>query len=171
DGPISSVLPNGFQAILPAGTEVLGMNLQEDERTLIVDVSEEFSDYEAEDELKILQSMTYTLTQFENVDRIKLRIEGEPQSKMPVDATPIEEGYSRANGINLTKSDTVDMIRSDVVTMYYPAEHEENRYYVPVTEHLQANDNIYATTVQALIDGPGFNTEVMQVFNPESMLV
>src|SRR5690625_3051703 len=72
-GPVTPILPNGFQAVLPEGTEILGLSLQED-GTLIVDVSEEFEDYEAEDELKILQAMTYTLTQFDSVDRIKLWI-------------------------------------------------------------------------------------------------
>src|SRR5699024_896019 len=40
-GPVTSILPNGFQAVLPEGTEILGLNLQED-GTIIVDVSEEF---------------------------------------------------------------------------------------------------------------------------------
>src|SRR5690606_31953708 len=53
DGPVTELLPNGFQAVLPAGTEILGVNLEED-GTLIVDVSEDFKNYEAEDELKIL---------------------------------------------------------------------------------------------------------------------
>src|SRR5690625_1107972 len=70
DGPVTSILPNGFQAVLPEETEVLGLNLQED-GTLIVDVSKEFENYEAEDELKVLQSMTFTLTQFEEIDKIR----------------------------------------------------------------------------------------------------
>src|SRR5690625_6221347 len=73
DGPVTELLPNGFQAVLPANTEILGLNLLED-GTLIVDVSEDFKNYEADEELSIIQAMTHTLTQFDNIDRLQLRI-------------------------------------------------------------------------------------------------
>ena len=28
DGPVSEILPNGFQAVLPAGTEIIGVNFK-----------------------------------------------------------------------------------------------------------------------------------------------
>src|SRR5699024_11651399 len=99
------ILTNTFQAELTSGTERLGLKLQED-GTMIVDVSEKFENYEEKQELNILESMTYTLTQFENVDKIQLRINGHTQEEMPVNGTPIKEGYTRANGINLKESDT-----------------------------------------------------------------
>ncbi|MEC5422011.1 GerMN domain-containing protein [Virgibacillus sp. C22-A2] len=169
-GPITPLLPNGFRAVLPAGTEILGLNLQED-GTMIVDVSSEFEDYEADDELKIIEAMTHTLTQFENVDKIQLRINGYPQSEMPVNGTPIGDGYSRVNGINLINTDNLDIINSKAVTMYYPAEHNENRYYVPVTQYVEGeNEEIFRSIVQAMIDGPGFNTNIKHVFNTHTLL-
>ncbi|MBY7143230.1 GerMN domain-containing protein [Virgibacillus sp. NKC19-3] len=169
-GPVTSMLPNGFQAVLPEGTEVLGLDLQED-GTLTVDVSSDFENYEAENEVKILESMTHTLTQFENVEKIQLQIEGETQEEMPVNGTPIKEGYSRANGINITKTDTLDLLDSQAVTMYYPAEHNENRYYVPVTQYVEGeNEEIFGSIVEEMIQGPGLNTNVTHVFNPETLL-
>lgn len=171
-GPITPLLPNGFQAVLPEGTEVLGMNLQED-GTLIVDLSEEFTNYRPEEELLILESLTYTLTQFDTVERIKLMINGELLTEMPVNGTPIASGYSRANGINLIDTDTIDFITSSAVTMYFPAEFNDNRYYVPVTAHVDTSDgNLYRSIVQALIDGPGYQQKNMvHVFNSHSSLV
>ncbi|UJL44993.1 GerMN domain-containing protein [Virgibacillus sp. NKC19-16] len=169
-GPVTSMLPNGFQAVLPEGTEVLSLNLQED-GTLIVDVSSDFQNYEAENEVKILESMTHTLTQFENVEKMQLRIEGEAQEEMPVNGTPIGEGYSRANGINITKTDTLDLLDSQAVTMYYPAEHNENRYYVPVTQYVEGeSEEMFGSIVEEMIQGPGLNTNVTHVFNPETVL-
>lgn len=170
DGPVTSLLPNGFQAVLPEGTEILGLNLQED-GTMIVDVSEEFKDYEAEDELVILEAMTHTLTQFDNVEDIQLRIDGEPQTEMPVNGTPINEGYSRTNGINIDDADTMDFANSKAVTMYYPKEYNDNRYYVPVTQYVEnKDDDPYASVVQALIKGPGLDTNVKHVFNTNTTL-
>jgi len=169
-GPVTDILPNGFEAVLPQGTEILGLNA-EDDGTMVVDVSTEFENYEADYELKILQAMTYTLTQFDDVDRIALWINGYPQDTMPVDGTPIQEGYSRANGINLTHSDTIDMIDSMPVTLYFPATYNDNHYTVPVTQHISVkDDDVYSAMVQALIDGPGIGTELTHVFNNGTML-
>lgn len=170
-GPITPILPNGFQAVLPEGTEVLGLDLQED-GTLVVDLSPEFENYEAAEEVNIIQSMTYTLTQFDNVDRIQLRINGYEQDEMPVNGTPIMEGYSRANGINLVDTDIVDLMESKAVTMYYPTEYNDNRYYVPVTQHIPLDkENEYASIVQALMEGPGYQVNVSNVFNSDTLLV
>lgn len=170
-GPVTNILPNGFQAVLPEGTEILSLNLQED-GTLIVDVSKEFENYEAQNELKILQAMTYTLTQFENVEEIQLMINGYPLAEMPVNGTPIAEGYSRANGINMIETDTLDLINSKPVTLYYPAEYNNNQYFLPVTQYVMMDDaDPYASIVQALLEGPGYTTNLTRVFNADASLI
>lgn len=170
-GPITNVLPNGFEAVLPAGTEINSLSLQDD-GSLIVDVSKEFSEYRPEDELKILQSMTYTLTQFDSVERVKLQINGYDTEVMPVNGTPVSNGYSRANGINLHLGDVVDLSNSESVTVYYPTQQGDNVYYVPVTKRVKANEEgMYETIVQTLVNGPGINLDLQQVFNDGSQLV
>lgn len=171
DGPVSQVLPNGFQAVLPAGTQVLGLDLQ-DNGTLIVDLSKEFENYKASNELKILQAMTYTMTQFDSVNDIKLRVNGYSQSEMPVSGTPISDGYSRVNGINISDMGSVDLLASKPVTLYYPSIHNDNHYFVPVTQYVDVeNNDLYGSMIQTLLDGPVFNTNVQHVFNSETELV
>ncbi|GEN85546.1 GerMN domain-containing protein [Oceanobacillus sojae] len=169
-GPITPMLPNGFQAVLPEDTEVLGLDLQED-GTIVVDLSGEFSEYEASSELPIIEAVTYTLTQFDNVHKVKLRVEGEDLAEMPVNGTPLNNGYTRANGINLINNDTLDYFSSNPVTMFYPVEKENNRYYVPVTQYVTMDDeNDLAGIVNELIEGPGYQNNVLNVFNPEAAL-
>ena len=172
DGPVMDVLPNGFRAVLPAGTEILGLNLLED-GTMVVDLSEEFEDYAAEDEVKILEAVTHTLTQFESVDRVQLWVNGHQLDEMPVNGTPIGKGYSEADGINVMQNDTIDFINSEAVTMYYPASDQENRYYIPVTQYVGAGEDeeMFEAIVTSLMDGPGFMANVTHVFNEEAMLV
>lgn len=170
-GPVTSILPNGFQAVLPEGTEILGLKTEGD--TMIVDVSKEFKDYKASDEVKILEAMTNTLTQFEKIKKVKLWINGYPQDKMPVNGTPIGNGYSAANGINLMETEAVDLMDSKAVTMYFPAEHNDARYYIPITTHIQVNEdeNVYQKLVNALVEGPDYRTNALQVFNTGTSLV
>ncbi|WP_080874208.1 GerMN domain-containing protein [Oceanobacillus timonensis] len=169
-GPITPMLPNGFQAVLPEDTEVLGIDLQED-GTIVVDLSEDFSEYEASSELPILEAVTHTLTQFDNVHKVKLRVDGVDLKEMPVNGTPINNGYTRANGINLTNNDTLDYFNSSPVTMFYPAEQENNRYYVPVTQYVEMEDESdIAGVINELMDGPGYQNQVVNVFSPEAAL-
>lgn len=171
DGPVTELLPNGFQAVLPAGTEVMGVNLKED-GTLIVDLSEEFSNYQAEDEVKILEAMTYTLTQFDSVDTIKLWVNGEHQTVMPVNDTPIAKGYSRGNGINIDLKSKPDLKYSEAMTMFYPKSYQEDIHFVPVTtyvNHEKTDD--FTAMMQELLKGASIQYGTQQVFNDHTQLI
>ncbi|SFM06428.1 germination protein M [Gracilibacillus orientalis] len=170
DGPVTSLLPSGFQAVLPVGTEVIDLNLEAD-GTLVVNVSEEFTSYEAENEQKILESMTHTLTQFENVDSVKLWIDGEAQDAMPVNGTPLTEGYSRANGINVHQAVGIDLMESKATTLYFPMQGDEMVYFVPITQHIPMNEeNPHQSVVQALMEGPSFDLPLQHFINTGSQL-
>lgn len=171
DGPVTNSLPSGFEAVLPAGTQILGLNLEED-GTLVVDLSKEFTEYLPEEEQQIIQAMTYTLTQFDNVNKINLWINGFEQKEMPVNGTPLTDGYSRANGINVYNADGVDLMDSKAVTLYYPTQQGEQIYYVPVTQHVEMiDDNVYQSVVQALLDGPSYDLGLLNVFNTRATIM
>ncbi|WP_440896023.1 GerMN domain-containing protein [Amphibacillus sp. Q70] len=170
DGPVTNLLPSGFEAVLPAGTEVLGLNLEED-GTMIVDLSEEFNEYDGEKEQQIIQAMTYTLTQFDNVEKVKLWINGFEQNTMPVNGAPLQDGYSRANGINIIDTEAIDLINSQAVTIYYPTQLESNIYYVPVTQHIEVEEDLNKSIVEALLNGPSYESKLLHVFNPNVKLL
>ncbi|WP_102345354.1 GerMN domain-containing protein [Bacillus sp. Marseille-P3661] len=163
-GPITELLPNGFKAVLPAGTMVNGVNLVDG--TLVVDFSEEFKNYQPEDELKILQAITYTLTQFETVDKVKIQINGYDQDTMPVNGTPINEGTSRANGINFDNGEIVDVVNSKAVTLYFLSQNGDDYYYVPVTRRVNKNEtNNIVATVNELIKGPNYSSNLFSALH------
>ncbi|MFG6148345.1 GerMN domain-containing protein [Halobacillus sp. B23F22_1] len=171
DGPVTELLPSGFQAVLPAGTQIQGVNLKDD-GIMIVDVSQEFEEYEAEDEEKILQAMTYTLTQFDGVDRIKLWINGHEQETMPVSGTPISKGVSRSDGINHQESSVNDLVNSEPVTVYYPSQQDgQEAYQVPVTTRVTSEDDLYTSVVKSLLNGPELGTSLLQPFNAGAEVV
>ena len=73
DGLVTDLLPNGFKAVLPAGTTV-DVDIQDGKA--IADFSSEFAQYAKEDEAKILQSITWTLTQFDSIETVEIRMNG-----------------------------------------------------------------------------------------------
>ncbi len=170
NGPVSNILPNGFRAVLPADTTV---DVNIDGNKAIADFSPEFEKYAAEDEEKILQAVTWTLTQFEKVEKVELRVNGYPLTEMPVNGTPINKnGLSRTMGINLDSNGVVDLTNSRQVTVYYLAQKGESVYYVPVTKRVSnvENDNVIAV-VEELIDGPAYTSKLVSGFMSDVALL
>ena len=157
DGPVDELLPSGFQAVLPPGTSV-DVNLKEDEKTAVADFSKEFEFYDANKEQQILQAITWTLTQFESVDKVQIRINGYDQEVMPLNKTPIGDGVSRSDGINLESNQVVDLVNSEEVVLYFLGHQGESTYYVPVTRRVEAGDDALTAAVKELIDGPSIGT-------------
>ncbi|MBM7701316.1 GerMN domain-containing protein [Metabacillus iocasae] len=169
-GPVTNMLPDGFSAPLPADTEV-GVNMEKD-GTIVADFSKEFKNYKAEDELKILQAITWTLTQFDGVEKVKIRINGHDQKVMPVNNTPIGDGVSRANGINFDSSGVIDITQTKAATLYYVAQNGDDTYYVPVTKRIEAKgQNAYVTIINELIKGPSATSGLVSDFNSDVALL
>jgi len=156
DGHTSSErLPAGFTPLIPAGTTVLGMDIIEAEKLAVVDFSKEFASYEAKDERRIVEAITWMLTSFPTIDQVKLQINGAPLDEMPVDGLPLQEPLTRAIGINLEKLEGTKLAAKQPVTLYFKSETQEGfEYLVPVTRMIDRSTNKAAAVLQELIAGP-----------------
>lgn len=161
-GPVTELLPNGFKAVIPAGTEV-DVHL-DDDGVAIADFSNEFKEYDPEQEQQILQAITWTLTQFDTVEKVKIRINGYDQEMMPQNGTPIGEGVSRANGINIESNGVADMVNSKSVTLYFLDQKGENTYYVPVTRRVGLGEDSLKAAVNELLQGPSYKSNLLTDF-------
>ncbi|MFD3445414.1 GerMN domain-containing protein [Microbacteriaceae bacterium 4G12] len=171
DGPVTDLLPNGFQAVLPVNTTVLGVDVQKD-GTAIADFSADFKNYKKEEERKIVEAVTWTLTQFENVKKVQFRMEGKELAVMPQNQTPLGKGVSRADGINFDDEQVSDIMNTKPVTLYFMAQNKKNTYYVPVTRRI-ANDkeNEVAAVIKELVKGPTHRSSLVSDFNHDLKLL
>ncbi|GLB58417.1 GerMN domain-containing protein [Cytobacillus sp. NCCP-133] len=169
NGPVTDLLPNDFRAVLPADTKV-SVNIED--KVATVDFSKEFQEYAPEDEMKILESVTWTLTQFDSIDKVKLTLNGHELKEMPVNGTPISGSLSRANGINMDTAEVVDITNTKPVTVYYLGGDEENYYYVPVTKRVSnKTDNNVEAVVNELVKGPNYASNLVTDFLPDVELL
>lgn len=168
-GPVTEYLPNDFRAVLPEGTEV---SVDVKDGVATADFSKEFAEYAPEDEMKVLQSITWTLTQFDSIKQVKLKMNGKNLKEMPVNGTPIKDMLTRKDGINIDSSTAVDITNTYPVTVYYLAQSNEERYYVPVTKRVSnKNDNPVTAVVKELIKGPNMTSDLYSLFMPDVELV
>lgn len=169
NGPVTEMLPNGFKAVIPAETKI-SVDIKDTVAT--VDFSKEFKNYQPEEEMKILQSVTWTLTQFDTIKSVKLQMNGHELTEMPVKGTPIGEILSRAAGINIDTSDVVDITNTKSLTVYFIGGEEGSYYYVPVTRRVNnsVKDNVVAV-VNELVKGPNQKSNLVSEFMPDVKLL
>ncbi|WP_166240413.1 GerMN domain-containing protein [Paenibacillus turpanensis] len=156
DGPVQSQLPKGFRALLPKGTQVNGIDIRQDEKLAIVDFSKEFTNYNIQDERKILEAITWSLTSFPSVEKVQLWVDGKQLKEMPMDGTPLDAPLSRQTlGINIEAAEGVNFSKASAVTLYFMNQTEDSKgYYVPVTRLIAQTDDLAKATVSELIKGP-----------------
>ncbi|WAA10221.1 GerMN domain-containing protein [Fervidibacillus albus] len=168
-GPITNLLPDDFRAVLPEGTDFT-IDIQDGVAT--IDFSNEFKEYAPEDELKIVQSVTWTITQFDTVDAVKLQINGNELTEMPVNGTPIQSMLTRKNGINFQEEPVVDVTNTRPVTVYYVAQTDSDYYYVPVTKRISnKREDTAKAIIEELIKGPDMHSELFSLLMPDVQLL
>lgn len=170
-GPAANLLPKGFTALLPKGTQVKGLHIDENKKLAIVDFSKEFASYNAQDERKILEAVVWTLTGFPTVQKVQIRIDGNDLKEMPVHNTPIDGELTRAFGINLELPSNINIGQAAPVTVYFAAQTTDNySYYVPVTRLVQRTNDLAKAAVEQLIKGPDSSKGLSSVIAPETAL-
>ena len=88
---------NSIKGIVPAETKVNAIEVFNDE--LILDVSEEFLNYEPTKEVNILESLVYTFSEFPSINMLSIYVNGEKLEKMPQKNTlvPTKKLWNKSN--------------------------------------------------------------------------
>jgi germination protein M len=155
----SKILPKGAKGVLPKDTKVLGVKIKNEVAT--VNFSRELQNYKAQDETKILNAITWTLTGFRNIKSVNLQIQGKDLAVMPKGKS-VAQGLTRADGINVEVANGVDISSSMPVTLYFISQSEDNSiHYVPVTRLVNRSANVGETVVKELVRGPLENSHLI----------
>ena len=170
-GPGEALLPDGFTELVPKGTQVLSLSVDKN-RLATVNLSAEFTHYNALDERRILEALTWTLTGFPTVEKVKLLVEGQPLPQMPEDGTPLDQPLDRSMGINLELAPGVSPMHSTAVVLYFTNRTEKQfAYYVPVTRLTSRTNDIAKATLQELVKGPDVATGLMTALSAETKIL
>lgn len=172
DGPYQSSLPSGFSGVLPKGTEVKAVTMDEAEGLAVVELGGAFSTYRAGDERKILEALTWTLTGQEGVRQVQLWENGKKLTEMPVNQTPLASGpLNRSLGINLTQSGGPHDMNAGAVTVYFSAATPGGlQYYVPITRFVDSGKDRLTAAINELIEGPEAGEPLEQVMTSGTTL-
>jgi len=168
EGNEAGALPDGFRGVLPAGTRIDKLTIDPEQRVAAVDFGGAFTDYNPQDERRIVEAVTWTLTGLADVDGVVLLHDGEPLGEMPVDGYPLDGPLTRAMGINLELKPGVSYGDSMPVTVYFSAISDEGEpYFVPVTRLVERQEDQAVAALRELIAGPARGAELTGVMTED----
>jgi len=123
--------PYKLCALLPEGTEILGMNIKDS--TVIVDFNEKFLEYEDKtEEVNAISSIVYSLTEFNNINDVKIHVEGREKDILKY-GTDISGLLNRKNVLINSKRLNVEDKVEKVDVYLYKNEGGEIDYLVPMS--------------------------------------
>lgn len=154
-GAYAKLLPSGFSAVLPKGTEILNVEVDTETKLAKVDFSSHLNDYNEQDERSMLEAITYTLTGMDGIQSVELWEEGQKLPEMPQGQYPLDRALTRAMGINLEAETGVDYSLSTPVTLYFSSKTEVgDPYFVPVTRLVPRTSDKLTAVLDQLAKGP-----------------
>lgn len=168
DGNKSDIIPNGFRSILPSGTSILNVELND--KTLTINFSKELLEVSPNEERKMIESIVYTLTSIKGIDKVKIQVDSSPLTKLPNSKELLPEVLDKSYGINKT----YDLVTTNNIisyTTYYVNKYNNNEYYVPVTKYINNKDNdIIKIIIKELSSSPIYETNLMSYLNAGAVL-
>ena len=169
DGSKNNIIPNGFRPLIPSGTEVLNVSLEN--KILTINFSKELLDINQEYEDKMIESIIYTLTSIDGIDKVVILVEGEVLSKLPNSGKNLPTSLDKSYGINKSY-DLITTQNIDSYTVYYVSEFNDNKYYVPVTKYVnnEKQDKI-KVIIDELSTSPIYETNLMSYLNSNVSLI
>ena len=132
-GKKENVIPNGFRSIIPSGTKVIDIELEDG--VLIINFSKDILDIGKKYEDKMIESLTYTLTSINGIDSIKLLVDGKELKRLPNSNKLLPTFLDKSYGINKIYEIT-NVGNIDSYTVYFVNNVNDNKYYIPVTKYV-----------------------------------
>ena len=167
-GGMDSKIPSGFSAIIPPNTEVLSLSY---ENGLIkVDFSKELLNISEKLEEKMVESIVYTLTSIDKVDKVIIYVEGDILTKLPKTKINLPSTLDKTFGINKEFDLTSTKDITDV-TIYYINQISDKYYYVPVTKYVNDDRDKVSIIIDELSSNFNPNKNLMSFLNDGTKLV
>ena len=154
----SSYIRDGFKPIIPDGTKILDLKLEES--ILTINFSKELLNVVHCDEQKMIEAIIYSLTEIKDIKKIKILVEGKPLTNLPNSNKKLPEYLDKTYGIN--KIYNLDSLKETTkTTIYYLSKNKDYYYYVPVTKVSNEKTERVEIIIKELKSTPIYHTNLI----------
>lgn len=150
----------GFQALFTKQCNLERVQIEEGVAHLYFD--EGIKNYKKQDELRVLEAITWGTTQFKEVKQVILYCGETRLTQMPQNNTPIPEVLNRTIGINHFETSTTQLHRSTTLTVFASKQIQGKEYLVPRSRRVYMEGDALSYSVQAILDDVSSSSELLQ---------
>lgn len=161
----SPLVKGDYQEVFSKDTKI--NNIKIENKVVELDVSPEFANYSASKEIRILEALVWTLTQYDEIQEVTLKVGGETLQKMPVSGTPIPAKLSKNFGINNQVFGPT--INTKNLTVFYQTVVDSKTVFVPVTKRINASDYSVASVLPQMKQNAPIYTGLITVSGIKSI--
>ena len=129
----------GFTSVLAKDVKINAIELENG--VLNIDFSKEFLVYQKDLEEKIIESLTWSVMDFEEVNGLTISVDGVKLEKMPISGLVLPSVLDKQIGINKYHDLVSNYSDSDSVVVMYQKELAGNTYYIPITRRIDRQDS------------------------------
>lgn len=120
-----------------------------------------FKNYQKDDELRVLEAITWGTTQFHDIEQVSLFMNEEAMQLLPLAQTPIPEVLNRSIGINHFETSTTSLHSSSALTVFYTKKIAGQEYMVPKSRRIEQQESI-EQSVSAILSDISVSSELSQ---------
>lgn len=150
----------GFQPLFQKECTMNKVKIQNGIASLYFD--ESLKNYQKEDELRVLEALTWGATQFHDIEQVKLFMNDTQLRVMPNANTPIPDVLNRSIGINHFETSTTSLHDSSSLTVFYTKKIQGQEYMVPRSRRVHMESDELKSSVSSILQDVSASSELVQ---------
>ncbi len=163
----NSKFSDKLQALIPLNTKLNKVRVEED--TVYLDFSKEFLTVKEELSSKLIESIVYSLTELDDINKVYISVNGTPLDSYPNTDKKLTLPLSRDIGINkeycLTSLNDITK-----VVIYYNENIDNDLFYVPVTKYINDDKEKIDIIVEELTTSYIYEDNLQSILNENLVL-
>ena len=168
DSNIHNYLNNNYQQIIPKNTKLISIKLEN--KLLKLNFSKELLNVDQNLEEKMIESIIYSLTEFDEIDKIIIYVENELLTKLPNSNKELPLELTKDYGINKIYNIT-NLSNITRLTLYYFKEIDNNYNAVPVTIFTNSDKDKVEIIIKELKSSIAYQTDLVSFLSNNTKLL
>ena len=158
----NNIFPDNLYGIIPKNTKLNDIVIEED--IVKLDFSKEFLNIETTKSEQLIESIIYSLTELDNINKVIITVENKELSTYPNSNKTLNMPIDRSIGIN--NKYTYNSLNNIVkVVIYYQELINNDTYYVPVTKYLNNDKDKIDIIVEELTTSYIYEDNLSSILN------
>lgn len=168
NSPKSKYIDKNFKPLIPADTRILSLDLKD--KLLKINFSKEFLNLAKDTEEKTIETIIFSLTKLDEVEKIMIFVEGEKLDKLPISGKTLPLELTKNYGINKVYNIT-DVFSTNCFTLYYYASINDEYHIVPVSMFSNNSDDKVKVIIEELKSAPIYQSNLMSFLSSNAKLL